>query len=179
MSDTEHVKAARTLGFYRAAKVKAWFERTFMQDRVNLGKALPAIYKAVAATDELATKAAIEAGWSEGFTHLIKMRASQINGCAFCLRMHSRDALASGESADRLAVLPGWRETGYFSAKEQAGLALTEAITHIADGQLPDEVYAAAATQLNPAEIASIEWLAIVINMWNRVAITSRYAVAP
>ena len=95
-----------------------------MQDRVNLGKALPAIYKAVAATDELATKAAIEAGWSEGFTHLIKMRASQINGCAFCLRMHSRDALASGESADRLAVLPGWRETGYFSAKEQAGLGV-------------------------------------------------------
>ncbi|MNT41853.1 Carboxymuconolactone decarboxylase family protein [compost metagenome] len=107
------------------------------------------------------------------------MRASQINGCAFCLRMHSRDALASGESADRLAVLPGWRETGYFSAKEQAGLALTEAITRIADGQLPDEVYAAAATQLNPAEIASIEWLAIVINMWNRVAISSRYPVAP
>ena len=69
--------------------------------------------------------------------------------------------------------------TGYFSAKEQAGLALTEAITQIADGQLPDEVYAAAATQLSPAEIASIEWLAIVINMWNRVAISSRYPVAP
>ena len=150
-----------------------------MQNRVNLGKALPAIYKTVATTDELATQAAIDAGWSAGFTHLVKMRASQINGCAFCLRMHSRDALAAGETADRLAVLPGWRETTYFSAKEQAGLALTEAITNIADGQLPDEVYAAAAEQLSAAEIAAIEWLAIVINMWNRVAISSRYAVAP
>ena len=150
-----------------------------MQNRVNLGKALPAIYKNVAATDALATQAAIDAGWSAGFTHLIKMRASQINGCAFCLRMHSRDALAAGESADRLAVLPGWRETSYFSPQEQAGLALTEAITHIADGQLPDAVYADAAQHLNEAEIAAIEWLAIVINMWNRVAIASRYAVAP
>lgn len=149
-----------------------------MQDRVNLGKALPAIYKTVATTDELATQAALDAGWSAGFAHLVKMRASQINGCAFCLRMHARDALAAGESADRLAVLPAWRETRYFSAKEQAGLALTEAITQIADGQLPDEVYAAAAAQLNPAEIASIEWLAIVINMWNRVAISCRYPVA-
>lgn len=150
-----------------------------MQDRVNPGKALPAIYKAVAATDELANKAAIEAGWSEGFIHLIKMRASQINGCAFCLRMHSRDALAAGETADRLAVLPAWREADYFSVKERAGLALTEAITSIADGQLPDEVYAAAAEELNPAEIASVEWLAIVINMWNRLAISGRYPVKP
>lgn len=150
-----------------------------MQERVNPGKALPAIYKAVAATDELATKAAIDAGWSEGFTHLIKMRASQINGCAFCLRMHSRDALAAGETADRLALLPGWRECEYFSAKERAGLALTEAITLISEGQLPDAVYAEAAQVLSAAEIASVEWLAIVINMWNRVAISGRYPVKP
>ena len=150
-----------------------------MQDRVNLGKALPAIYKTVASTDALATQAAIDAGWTAGFTHLVKMRASQINGCAFCLRMHSRDALAAGETADRLAVLPGWRETTYFNPKEQAGLALTEAITNIVDGQLPDAVYADAAKHLNEAEIAAIEWLAIVINMWNRVAISSRFAVAP
>ncbi|MEG0920603.1 MAG: carboxymuconolactone decarboxylase family protein [Comamonas sp.] len=148
-------------------------------ERVNPGKALPAIYQAVAATDELATKAAIDAGWSAGFIHLVKMRASQINGCAFCLRMHSRDALAIGETADRLALLPGWRECSYFSPKEQAALALTEAITNIADGQLPDAIYNAAALQLNAAEIASIEWLAIVINMWNRVAISGRYPVNP
>lgn len=148
-----------------------------MHDRVNLGKALPAVYQSVVATDALATRAALEAGWSDGFTHLVKMRASQINGCAFCLRMHSRDALNAGETADRLALLPGWRETSYFTAKEQAGLALTEAITQIGNGQVPDEVYAAAAAQLSAAEIAAIEWLAIVINMWNRVAIASRYPV--
>ncbi|MEG2045981.1 MAG: carboxymuconolactone decarboxylase family protein [Comamonas sp.] len=150
-----------------------------MQERVNLGKAQPALYKAVAATDALANQAASEAGWSEGFIHLVKMRASQINGCAFCLRMHARDALAAGETADRLAVLPAWRETTYFSAKERAGLALTEAVTSIAEGQLPDAVYAEAAEVLNAAEMAAVEWLAIVINMWNRVAIASRYPVAP
>ena len=150
-----------------------------MTERVNLGKALPALYQSVLALDKLAEQAALDAGWVPGFTHLVKMRASQINECAFCLRMHSRDALNAGETADRLALLPGWRETSYFSTKEQAGLALTEAITNIADGQLPAEVYDAAAQQLTAAEIASVEWLAIVINMWNRVAISSHYPVAP
>ena len=146
-----------------------------MNPRLDFPNAAPAAFRAMLTLQQQADRSAL----APRLLHLVKLRASQINGCAFCLRMHSRDALASGESADRLAVLPGWRETGYFSAKEQAGLALTEAITHIADGQLPDEVYAAAAAQLNPAEIASIEWLAIVINMWNRVAISSRYPVTP
>ena len=146
-----------------------------MTPRLNHFTANPAALQALLEAGKVAHGPALDPTLRE----LVQVRASQINGCAFCLRMHSRDALASGESADRLAVLPGWRETGYFSAKEQAGLALTEAITQIADGQLPDEVYAAAATQLSPAEIASIEWLAIVINMWNRVAISSRYPVTP
>ena len=150
-----------------------------MTDRVNLAQAQPALYKAVAEVEKLAMQAALDAGWSKGFVHLLKLRASQINGCAFCLRMHARDALAVGESADRLAVLPGWRETGYFSDKERAALALTEAVTTIADGQLPDEVYAAAAERLSPQEIASAEWVAVVINLWNRVAIASRYPVGP
>ena len=107
------------------------------------------------------------------------MRASQINECAFCLRLHSRDAQATGETADRLAVLPAWRETTYFTDKERAGLALTEAVTLVAQDQIPDEVYAEAAKHLNAQELASIEWLAVVINMWNRIAISSRYPVQP
>ena len=150
-----------------------------MTERVNLGKAVPELYKTVAAADKLADEAALAAGWSAGFIHLAKLRASQINECAFCLRMHARDALAVGESADRLAVLPAWREARYFSDKECAGLALTEAITQISDGQLPDAVYADAAKVLNEQEIASIEWVAVVINMWNRVGISSRYPVKP
>ena len=96
-----------------------------MEQRINLSKAAPELYKPMGQVEQQSMERAVAAGWSKGFCHLLKLRASQINGCAFCLRMHSRDALASGESADRLAVLPGWRETGYFSAKEQAGLALT------------------------------------------------------
>ena len=109
-------------------------------DRVNLAQAVPALYNAVATVEKLAMQAALDAGWAKGFVHLLKLRASQINGCAFCLRMHARDALAAGESADRLAVLPGWRETTYFSDKEGAALELLEAVTAIADGQLPDAV---------------------------------------
>lgn len=150
-----------------------------MQERVNLGKALPALYQSVLALDKQAEQAALDAGWSAGFTHLVKMRASQINQCAFCLRMHARDALASGETADRLAVLPAWRETRYFTDKERAGLALTEAVTQVAQDQIPDAVYAEAAQHLSPQEIAAIEWLAVVINTWNRIAISSRYPVAP
>ena len=150
-----------------------------MQERVNLGKALPVLYQSVLALDKQAEQAALDAGWAAGFTHLVKMRASQINQCAFCLRMHARDALASGETADRLAVLPAWRETRYFTDKERAGLALTAAVTQVAQDQIPDAVYAEAAQHLSPQEIAAIEWLAVVINTWNRIAVSSRYPVAP
>lgn len=148
-----------------------------MSERVNLGKELPHIYQSVLEVDRLAEAAALEAGWTAGFTHLVKLRASQINQCAFCLRMHARDALAAGEAPDRLAVLPAWRETACFTSKERAGLALTEAITLVASDQIPDAVYAEAAKALNTREIASIEWLAVVINMWNRVAISCRTPV--
>lgn len=150
-----------------------------MSERINLGKAVPALYQAVAGLDRLASEAIAKAGIAEGFAHLLRLRASQINQCAFCVRSHTRDALASGESGDRISVLPAWRETGYFSDKERAALALVEAITLIADGQVPDAVYEQAAAALSKDEIAAVEWLAIVINAWNRIAIASRYPVKP
>lgn len=91
--------------------------------------------------------------------------------------MHARDALASGESADRVAVLCAWKETEYFSSKERAALELVEAITLISDGQLPDVIYEQAATSLSKEEVSAIEWLAVIINTWNRIAISSRYPV--
>ena len=148
-------------------------------NRANLGKTHPALYQTVANLDQQAHEAAIAAGLAEGFYHLLKLRASQINQCAFCVRLHSRDALSSGESADRLSVLPAWRESGYFNSKERAALALTEAVTLISVGQIPDEVYTQAAQTLSEAEIAAVEWLAIVINAWNRIAISSSYPVNP
>jgi AhpD family alkylhydroperoxidase len=135
-----------------------------MSARVNLGKAAPELYQAVSRLDE-------------GFCHLLKLRASQINQCAFCVRMHTRDALASGESTDRLSVLTAWRETEYFTQKERAALELVEAITLISDGQVPDSVYAKAVEALSSEEMVAIEWLSVVINTWTRIAISSRYPV--
>jgi AhpD family alkylhydroperoxidase len=148
-----------------------------MIDRVNLGKSAPALYQAVVELDRLAEEALNSAGVAKGFSHLLRLRASQINQCAFCIRLHARDALASGESSDRVAVLAAWKETQYFSAKECAALELVEAITLISDGQLPDEIYQRAAATLSKEEVSAIEWLAAVINTWNRIAISSRYPV--
>jgi len=150
-----------------------------MSERINLSKAAPALYQAVANLEKLASEAANAVGIEDGFSHLLRLRASQINGCAFCLRMHARDALKSGETEDRISLLPAWREADYFTGKERAALALVEAVTLIADGQVPDAVYAAAEEALTDEEIAAVEWLAIVINAWNRIAIASRYPVKP
>jgi len=150
-----------------------------MSERVNIGKAVPALYKAVAGLDKLAAETAAAAGLEEGFTHLLRLRASQLNQCAFCVKLHTSDALASGESIERVSVLPAWRETEYFDDKERASLELMEAMTFIADGQVPDAVYDGAASRLSKEEIAAVEWLAVVINAWNRIAISSRYPVRP
>lgn len=150
-----------------------------MSERVNIGKTAPELYQAVIGLDKLAAGAAASAGMSEGFTHLLRLRASQLNQCAYCVRLHTRDALASGESVDRVSVLPAWRETGYFNAKERSSLELIEAITLISDGQVPDSVYEQAAAHLSSDEILAVEWLSVVINAWNRIAISSRYPVKP
>ena len=150
-----------------------------MTQRVNLGKSAPELYRAVTGLDRLASEAVEKAGIATGFAHLLRLRASQLNQCAFCVRMHAKDAAADGESADRIAVLPAWRETGYFDQKERAALALVEAITLIADGQVPDAIYEDAAAHLSDDEISAVEWLAVVINAWNRIAIPSRYPVDP
>ncbi len=150
-----------------------------MSERVNLGKSAPKLYQAVAAMEKLASEATASAGIAEGFSHLLRLRASQINQCAFCVRMHTRDALATGESSDRISVLPAWRETAYFTEKERVALALVEAVTLISDDQVPDTIYEQAAASLSVDEISAIEWVAIVINAWNRIAISSRYPVKP
>lgn len=148
-----------------------------MSERVNLGKSAPALYQTVLELERLASEALAAAGIAKGFSHLLRLRASQINQCAFCIRMHTRDALARGESSDRVAVIAAWEETAYFTPKERAALELVEAITLVSEGQVPDMVYAQAAANLSPEEVSAIEWLAIVINTWNRIAIASRYPV--
>jgi len=148
-----------------------------MTQRINLGKSAPALYQAAVGLDKLASEALASAGIAIGFSHLLRLRASQINQCGFCVRMHARDAISSGESSDRISVLPAWRETEYFSEKERAALALMEAVTLISMGQVSDAVYEQAAASLSKEELSAIEWLAVVINVWNRIATTSRYPV--
>lgn len=150
-----------------------------MTERIHLAKSAPELYQGVAHLDRLVAETVAKAGIAEGFAHLLRLRASQINGCAFCVRLHTRDALASGESADRIAVLTAWRETDYFTPKERAALELVEAITRISEGQVPDEVYERATQVLTKEETLAVEWLAVVINTWNRIAIPSRYPVKP
>lgn len=113
-------------------------------------------------------------GLETSLFELVKMRASQINGCAFCLDMHSKDARAAGESEQRLYALNAWRETGFFTDRERAALAWTEALTLIADTHAPDDVYAQASEQFNDKELADLSLAVVAINAWNRLAIASR-----
>ena len=149
------------------------------QPRIKLGKAVPELYQTLGSLDEVVTVAGEAADMDTGFMHLLRLRASQINQCAYCVRLHTRDALASGETADRISLVSAWRHTEYFDDKERAALALVEAITLIADGQVPDEVYAQADAVLSEQEIAAVESLAVVINAWNRFSIASRVRVKP
>jgi AhpD family alkylhydroperoxidase len=109
---------------------------------------------------------------------LIKLRASQINGCAFCLDMHWTDAKAAGESDVRLAQLSAHAESPYFDARERAVLALTDAVTLVAETHVPDDVWAAAAAQLDDAELANVLLQIGMINAWNRLAVSTRMVPA-
>lgn len=145
----------------------------------HLDHAAPAVYKALLSAGKEANLLAARAGLDPHIIELIRVRASQLNGCAFCLRMHTRDALATGETSDRLAVLSAWRDTDYFTPVEKAAIAITEAVTLIADQQAGRALHHDATDALSVEQHAAVRWLAIIINAFNRVAITSHYEVAP
>jgi AhpD family alkylhydroperoxidase len=105
---------------------------------------------------------------------LVRMRASQINGCAFCLDMHSKDARAEGETEQRLYGLNAWREAPYYSDRERAALEWTEAVTLVSRDQVPDEVYEKTRQQFSEAELANLTLAVVSINSWNRIAISFR-----
>lgn len=147
--------------------------------RVKLGKAVPELYETLGRLDEVVNVAGEAAKMSEGFMHLLRLRASQINQCAYCVRLHTRDAMESGESADRISLIAAWRESEYFTNKERAALSLVEHITLISECQVPDDVYEEAAQVLAESEIAAVESLAVVINAWNRFSIASGVRVKP
>ncbi|MGH2836276.1 MAG: carboxymuconolactone decarboxylase family protein [Solirubrobacteraceae bacterium] len=106
--------------------------------------------------------------------HLIDVRASQLNGCAFCLDMHWKDARAAGETEERLSMIPAWDESPLFNDRERAALALTEAITVISDNHVPDELWEDVSSHFGADELAQIVFAITVINAWNRLQITTR-----
>lgn len=114
-----------------------------------------------------------DSGLEAPLLELIKMRASQINGCSYCIDMHAKDARAAGESEQRLYGLSAWRETGFFTERERAALALTEAVTLVADTHVPQTVLEDAAVQFSPEELSRLVFAVIEINAWNRLAITT------
>ena len=111
-------------------------------------------------------------GLEASLLELIRTRASQINGCAYCLDMHTKEARAAGESEQRLYTLSAWREAPFFSPRERAALAWTEAVTRIADGHVGDALYAEAASHFDEKELVDLTLAVIAINGWNRLAIT-------
>ena len=141
-----------------------------MEKRINVGKIDPSAIQAMLGLE----KYLAQSGLDKKLYELIKTRASQINGCAHCLNMHTRDALKIGETAQRLFLLDAWRETELFTEKERAALALTEAMTLIANNQVPDEVYDEAAKHLSEKELVAVIMAVVAINGWNRIAITTR-----
>jgi AhpD family alkylhydroperoxidase len=141
--------------------------------RLDLFRPWPAGYQAM-----LALEAAVrDSGLDLTIFELVKTRASQVNGCAYCIDMHTKDARANGETEQRLYALSAWRETPFFTEKERAALALTEAVTLVADTHVPDDVVEEAQRHFDEAELAQLIFAIATINAWNRLAITARTPV--
>jgi AhpD family alkylhydroperoxidase len=113
-------------------------------------------------------------GLGSQLLHLVQMRASQINGCAYCIDMHTKDARAEGESEQRLYALDAWRETPFYNERERAALEWTEAVTNVKEGHVPDEVYESVRKQFSQSELADLTLAVAVINSWNRLSIALR-----
>ncbi len=121
----------------------------------------------------------LQSGLEASLLELVKLRASQMNGCAFCIDMHTRDARAAGETEQRLYALSAWRETPFYTAREGAALAWTEAVTRVADSHVPDEVYRSVRECFDEKELVDLTLAVVAINGWNRLAIAFRRTPGP
>ena len=141
-----------------------------MQPRINFYKAAPGAIKAMRGLEEYISSTSLE----KPLVELIKMRASQINECAFCLDMHSKDARAAGETEQRLYCLPAWRESSFYNERERAALEWTEAVTLVAENHVPDDVFERVRAVFSEEEMVNITLVVAAINSWNRFAIGFR-----
>jgi AhpD family alkylhydroperoxidase len=141
-----------------------------MQARFEISKHSSGGYKAMAGLEVYLHHCGLE----ESLLHLVKFRSSQINGCAYCLDMHSKDLRAIGESEQRLYCLEAWEESPFYSDREKAALAWTEAVTRVTEGHVPDEVYEKARQEFSEKELSDLTFAVAAINAWNRLSIASR-----
>ncbi len=140
--------------------------------RVSATEASSQAYQAMTALERYIHGCGLE----RSLVELVKLRASQINGCAYCIDMHTKDARAAGESEQRLYVLGAWREAPFYSPRERAALAWTEAVTTL-EGHVPDELYEETRRHFSEKELVDLNWVVVAINAWNRLAIPFRSEV--
>ena len=140
---------------------------TFEEPRLDIGREAAPVSRAMVALEQVIELDATT-------RNLVQLRASILNGCAYCIDMHTKDARQAGESEQRLYSVAAWEEAPFFSERERAALALTDAVTFVAQGHVPRDVYEAAAAQFEPKEIAHLIWQIAAINTWNRIAISAR-----
>ncbi|MDH6373414.1 alkylhydroperoxidase [Paenibacillus sp. VTT E-133280] len=141
-----------------------------MEQRMDLAGEIPAAYKAMMGLEAFVQSTGME----KSLLELIKIRASQINGCAFCIDMHTKDARKAGVSEQRIYMLNAWREAPFYSDEERAVLALTESVTLVTQGHVPDDVYSEAERHFDTKRLGEIIMAIVTINAWNRIAITTR-----
>lgn len=139
-------------------------------ERLNVGKAVPGAYQAMRGLE----KYVHESGLEDSLIELVKLRASQMNGCAYCIDMHTKDARAQGESEQRLYALSAWRETPFYSDRECAALEWTEAVTDIGNNHVPDDLFERTRARFGEKELVDLTLAIIAINGWNRLAISFR-----
>ncbi|HEY1289741.1 MAG TPA: carboxymuconolactone decarboxylase family protein [Burkholderiales bacterium] len=141
-----------------------------MKPRIDFARVSPKVLQAMYGLQNTVNGSGLE----HNLLELVKMRASQINGCAYCLDMHSKDARAAGETEQRLYLLDAWRETSLYSERERAALEWTEALTRIGDGHVPDAVYAGVREHFSEEDLVKLALAVVAINGWNRLAIAFR-----
>jgi AhpD family alkylhydroperoxidase len=141
-----------------------------LESRLNHKRAAPGASAAVLKLEDYVEATGLETS----LLNLVKTRASQINGCAWCLDMHTKDARAEGETEQRLYALPVWRETPFYTSRERAALAWTEAVTLVAQGGVPDQVYEEARREFSEKELVDLTMAVIAINCWNRLNVAFR-----
>jgi AhpD family alkylhydroperoxidase len=144
----------------------------FERPRIDIAGAAPRLHRALVALGN-------EVELSPPLRELVNLRVSVINGCAYCIDMHTRNARKAGETEQRLYAVAAWHEAPFFDEKERAALALADAVTLISEEKVPREVWDAATAQFEPDELAQLVWAITVINAWNRIAITTRMMPVP